>query len=449
VPAIKTKTGLCLLILAVTLAGATGDQPNSQSDRTADTQEIIRKLADQVAAQEVRIRQLEERLAQQGSLPAMKSQSAAEAVPTAPATVSSLTEKPQSPEEDGAHDHMIDLPGGGPVLKIRGFFDFNFGVGTAANPLIFPLSAPAHTTFQAGEIDLFMTSKLTKNLNFLSEIAIGTDSTNAPGIDIERVQLTYHRSKYFEVSAGRYHTSIGYYNTAFHHGTWFQTATGRPFMYFFEDSGGILPVHSVGVTMNGLVPGTGKLGLHWIAEAGNGRGSTSLDEPVQLFLADKNHKDFNLAAYVRPEWIHGLQVGGSYYRDRMVPRGIPHVEQNIESLYAVYITPTWEFMNEGVVINNRIDGQSKVFHTPLFYTQLSRKFGRYRPYFRYQYVNSPLEDPVNIFTGRYMGPSVGVRMDFTPYAAFKLQYNHLDRFKLDQLKVLPANGLDAQLAFTF
>jgi hypothetical protein len=35
-------------------------------------------------------------------------------------------------------------------------------------------------------------------------------------------------------------------------------------------------------------------------------------------------------------------------------------------------------------------------------------------------------------------------MDFTDYAAFKVQYN-----RLDQRAVLPLNGVDLQLAFTF
>ena len=68
----------------------------------------------------------------------------------------------------------------------------------------------------------------------------------------------------------------------------------------------------------------------------------------------------------------------------------------------------------------------------------------WRPYFRYQYVNSPAGDPVNLYTGRYMGPSVGLRYDFADYAAFKLQYN-----RLEQRAVAASNGLDAQIAFTF
>lgn len=68
----------------------------------------------------------------------------------------------------------------------------------------------------------------------------------------------------------------------------------------------------------------------------------------------------------------------------------------------------------------------------------------YKPYFRYQFVNDKYADPINILHGTYYGPSVGLRIDFAQYAAFKLQYNHL--FESKQ----PAgNGLNAQVAFTF
>jgi hypothetical protein len=352
--------------------------------------------------------------------------------------------------------HDMSLPYG-PALSIRGFFDFNFGVGSIANPLVFPIIdngcgtcgnpvTPPHTTFQAGEFDLFFTSKLSDRLSFLAEVVLGPDTTNEFNVDIERYQLTYQANRYFSVSAGRFHTSIGYYNTAYHHGNWFSTAEGRPIMYLFEDSGGILPVHMVGVTFTGEVPHTEKLGLHWIAEVGNGLSSNSAaEESVQNFYSDRNYKATNLAAYIRPDFLSGLQIGGSWYHDGLNPVGLPEVRQNIESGYIVYFSPVWEFMNEAVLLSNHVMGTPEPFRSPMAYTQLARKFGRiYKPYFRYQYVRDSVKDPVNLLKGTYYGPSIGLRIDFADYAAFKLQFNHL--FQSSQL---PGNGLNAQIAFTF
>lgn len=218
-------------------------------------------------------------------------------------------------------------------------------------------------------------------------------------------------------------------------------------MYYYEDSGGLLPVHNVGLTATGLVPGTGKLGLHWVAELGNGRaGNPNAAEPVQNFLSDRNYKALNFALYIKPEWVEGLQLGGSFYDDKLSPDGITHVRQHIGSLYAVYFRNGWEFLNEGVLLSNHSALDGRTYNTPLMYTQVSHQFGSWVPYFRFQYVNAPVGDPINVFAGRYEGPSEGVRYNFTEYAAFKIQYNRV--YGLIGNKK-PANGLDANVSFTF
>jgi hypothetical protein len=332
--------------MLVALPGAYGQAAGSDTAAELENaRQTMRKLADQVAAQEARLRELEAALAgREHVLPA-----AAPAAEPAPEPAPAAA----SPDAD-AHDHMLQLPAGGPVRHVRGFFDFNFGTGSIANPLVFPIAnngcgtygnqaTPAHSTFQAGEFDLFLTSKLSDHLNFLAEIVLGPDTTNEFAIDIERYTLTYKVNKYFSAGAGRFHTSLGYYNTAYHHGNWFSTAEGRPIMYLFEDSGGILPVHMVGLSFNGEVPHTDKIGLHWVAEMGNGLSSNPFaSESVQNSYSDRNYKATNLAAYIRPEIVNGLQIGGSWYHDSINPTQaqnplpVPEVKQNIESAYVVY-----------------------------------------------------------------------------------------------------------------
>jgi hypothetical protein len=213
-------------------------------------------------------------------------------------------------------------------------------------------------------------------------------------------------------------------------------------------------MHMVGLSFAGAVPHAETLELHWVAEAGNGNSSNSAIGPggtaVQNFYSDRNYKATNLAAYIKPQFLSGLQVGGSWYHDglnpsqALSPLPLAEVRQNIGSAYVVYFSQDWEFMTEAVLLSNHVTGTPGSFRSPMAYTQVARKFGIYKPYFRYQYVNDNMKDPLNLLLGTYYGPSIGVRVDFADFAAFKLQYNHL--FQSSQM---PGNGLNGQIAFTF
>ena len=128
------------------------------------------------------------------------------------------------------------------LLRIRGFGDVSLHGDTQKGDT---------TSFSLGQLDLFVTSDVSDRFRFLSEIVFesGPESiygtrkgeANTFGVDLERYLLQFSQSDYFNLSVGRGHTSIGYYNTAYHHSSWLQTATGRPFLIDFEDSGRIQP----------------------------------------------------------------------------------------------------------------------------------------------------------------------------------------------------------------
>lgn len=153
----------------------------------------------------------------------------------------------------------------------------------------------------------------------------------------------------------------------------------------------------------------------------------------------------NFAVYSRPEWLPGLQVGGSYLRGDLLPyNSTLKVNNTISSAYAVFLSPKWEFMNEAVLMQHEITGGGRSYNSPMGYTQLAYHFRQYRPYFRFQEVNIPNNDPVTGFKGRYEGPSAGVRIDVFDYAALKFQYNRV--YLRDAAS---QNGFEAQMAFTF
>ena len=340
------------------------------------------------------------------------------------------------------------------LLRIRGFGDVSMvGGSRQAYP---PTNQLAQTTsFVLGQLDLFTTSDISDKFKFISEIVfeggpdniygVYTGPVNAFSVDVERYLIQYSYNDYLNISAGRWHTGIGYYNTAFHHSTWLQTTTGRPLLFQFEDRGGILPIHTVGVTATGLIP-SGPLGLHYIAEAGNGRESRTplTAEPVQNVVDDSNNKAFNVGIFARPEALRGLQAGFSFYHGILSPENANRISENIMAMHAVVVRSNYEWLNEAMVIRHSIIGETKVYNTPAFYTQVSRQFGSFRPYLRYQYINAARTEPVFPDVGLYEGPSAGIRFDASEFVALKLQYDYTVQRQQPNYSTLTL-----QIGFTF
>jgi hypothetical protein len=289
-------------------------------------------------------------------------------------------------------------------------------------------------------------------LSFLAELLITSDFTNNFGAEIDRLLLTYKVSDYLRIGLGKYNTAIGYYSDAFHRARYFQTATGRPLMFADEDNGGILPVHSVGVTANGTLP-SGPVGLHWVAEVANGRASRSLTDPagdvvdVQNFVDENNTKAVNFALMASPPAWRGFEVGASFYRDRLRPSPLPDMSQHILSAHVVWVRTNFEILNEAAIVRHAYVAEGHAWKSLTAYTQLSRRFGQYRPYFRFDYQNTPRTEPLfGHFgqLGRADGPSFGVRYDLADYAGLKIQYGRLSQRDLGS-----ANDFQIQVAFAF
>lgn len=400
---------------------------NKPADGSNDEREVINQMRSQIAALESRIREIEARQAEGNS----QQQQTAQAAPAnATIAASSTGAATGHPADDRDHDEMSS---GTPRLQIQGFADMNFRASDQKGTT---------NAFVLGQLDLFLTSRLSEKFSVLGELIVEAGQDNEFSFEIHRLLLRYAHNDYFNFSAGRFHSAIGYYNTAYHHGSWFQTAANRPFIFAFESKGGILPLHNVGLSITGRIP-SAPFGLRYVAEIGNGRASRSpLDRAVQTAVDENNGKAFNLGIFARPKALPGFQTGFSIYRDNLTPNGSPKIGQTIMAAHFVYQNKLYEMLNEAVVVRHTLS--DRVFHTPGFYTQFSRRFGNARPYFRYQYVNVPSDDPIFPDVGRRNGPSLGLRYDVSDFAAFKAQYDRTLRRRLSSI-----NELILQLAFTF
>ncbi|HEY3756893.1 MAG TPA: hypothetical protein VGL42_12145 [Opitutaceae bacterium] len=349
-----------------------------------------------------------------------------------------------------------------PKLNFHGFGDINYTYSSQSQS--FP------NEFWLGELDLYVTAQLSPNISILSENVLSADSTfDTWNLEAERLIFDYKFNPYFNVAAGRFHTEIGYYNTQFHHGTWLQMDTHRPWFLNFEDDGGILPVHMVGLSIDGEIP-SGGANLHYFAQVGNGRsynGPTSPVEPTQADHVDNGRKAVNLEIISKPSGLPGVQFGLGVYHQVVspqavtpgqgadgfdvvpVPNALPSVRELIGNAFFVYSANGWNFLNEAFVISHTPSGGS-AYNTVAGYTELSKQFGAWTPYARFTYVNSPSGDPVYHLiqtTGLRYGPTLGIRYDFTDFACFKIQYDHND--ESNELEAAPTDALSLQIGFTF
>lgn len=324
-----------------------------------------------------------------------------------------------------------------PQFRVHLFGDVRFSAVDSLN---------SRNGFSLGQFDLFGQSQLSDRLSVLTEATLTALPRNTYSARIERLLLTYSPNDYFIASAGRYHASIGYYNTAYHHGSWFQTAVGRPLVFAIDGDIGLLPIHTLGVSTTGDIP-SGALGLRYVAEIGSGRaGQSSAATPPQPLLADNNTPSINVALYARPDRWDGLQFGGSLYRDRLTLQDTAKapIDEIVGGVHALYKTDGVELLGEwlGLRHHSRAGGPANVSRG--YYLQAARRFGAFRPYARFDYVDVPKENQVFAFLGRRSGPTGGVRWDFDPLAAFKVQVSHLTQTTRPTL-----NRVDAQISFMF
>jgi hypothetical protein len=445
----STGRSVARVLLLLWLAALVSPRPAlAESGHTATPdQQTLQALLERIDRLEARVQQLES-MQRQSPVPTAKAEtslaksdslvsaSIRQSVPDSaphPSMQSNSQEHEAEPTEHAENERM-DLSK--TLLRIRGFGDVNLLGDTHHGDT---------TSFSLGELNLFVTSDVSEHFKFLSELVFEAEGpSNAFKAEPERLLLQYSYNDYFNLAAGRYHTAIGYYNTAYHHSTWLQTATDRPFIFQFEDEGGILPIHNVGISASGVIP-SGSLGLHYVAEVGNGRTSrTPLAEPVQNLLDENNHKAVNFAFFARPAKIAEFQTGFSVYRDLLTPVAQLPVGETILAAHAIYSSEKFEWLNEIVDVRHTPEGLGHTFQTPSFYSQISRRFGLFRPYFRYDYTNASPHEPIFADVGLRSGPSVGVRYDANDSVALKLQYG-ITSMRNQQT----TQGAQAQVGFTF
>jgi hypothetical protein len=320
-----------------------------------------------------------------------------------------------------------------PSLQIRGFGDVDFA-GTN--------QAGSTSGFSLGQFNLHLASPLSEKVSYFGEVTF-TARPDTYDLNVERTIIRYDYNDHAKISFGKYHTPIGYWNTAFHHGAWLQTTISRPEMVAFGST--FIPLHFVGLQAEGSIP-SGGLGLNYNLGLGNGRSS---------FLSkagdsgdSNNNRAWVAGIFARPTRFYGLQFGASVYRDKLSPQTQPNFREWITSAHLVWAKEHPEFISEFANIHHNNVQTGQIFNSQAFYVQLAYRLpwlqDKWKPYYRFEYIHRPQSEPI-VGIEDLVGSTAGVRYDITNYAAFKVEYRHTEH-GVNQPGV---DGVFLQTAFTF
>ena len=278
--------------------------------------------------------------------------------------------------------------------------------------------------FVIGQAVAHLSASLGDSLGVFGEFsATGKDSEYS--FEVERFIVKYDFSDTFKLSAGRYHTPIGYWNSAFHHGAWLQTSTIRPEMVKFGSK--LVPIHFVGLLLEGSIPAT-DLGLSYKVGYGNGRhGNIARAGDAGDVNGDKA---WMLQLNSRPKNIYGLDFGLGFYSDEVALQTDPDVKESTVSAYAAWTKESPEIIFEYLhseheeVTDSSVSGDVDAWYAQLAY-RLKGRHDQWKPYVRLEHQEIDVTDPLLSGEGLNQEASIlGVRWDFNPYAALKAEYRN-------------------------
>ncbi len=242
---------------------------------------------------------------------------------------------------------------------------------------------------------------------------------------VERFIVKYDFSDRYKLSGGRYHTPIGYWNSAFHHGAWLQTTVSRPEMLKFGSK--IVPIHFVGALLEGSVP-TGPLRLDYRVGFGNGRHSNIAAAGDRGDI--NSDKAWMVQVNSKHNSLYGLNVGLGFYNDEILLLNNTDVKENTVSAYAVWTKESPEVVfeylhsNHELVMDSSISGEVDAWYLQVAY-RLPGKRSQWKPYLRVERTRVDDSDPLLGAEGLdYDGGILGVRWDFNPYGALKFEYRN-------------------------
>ncbi len=282
--------------------------------------------------------------------------------------------------------------------------------------------------------------RLDDRLSVFTELTATARKDQSFDFSVERLFVRYDFSDNFKLSAGRYHTPLGYWNSAFHHGSWLQTTISRPETVKFGSN--VVPIHFVGALLEGNI---GDSDFGYKVGFGNGR-SDKINAPGDVGDSN-NSRAWMIAGHYRPPGRLGLHAGFSLYVDEIDREFEPGIDEQLFSAYLALEREAPEVVVEYTYANHESslsDGNVSSIYGQVAY-RLTGSADKFKPYIRAERLDVDDDDPLlGMLDLDYEGLIAGTRWDFSPSAVLKVEVRH-EKFGNTGTR----NSFWLQLAFVF
>jgi len=337
-------------------------------------------------------------------------------------------------------------------LELQGFsdvtytYDWNKQPAKATDP-------NTNGTVALGELDLFMRANLSDRVDFLTEFNFSSDpNTNDGAVDVERLQIGYLVNDALKIQAGRFHNVLSYWNMTYHHGRQLYTTVNRPDFVHFEDDGGLVPTHLVGLSIGGHLDSR-MGGFEYDIMGGNGPRVQNVDpittsggslSPNSSGDDSKNKAGSFMFRYMPRGALRGFGIGVSgniqqlrfYQADGVTPVTIvsPNgtatdvVFQQIYGANLTYLAHNIEFLSEGYQFRD-YDYNQHSYLDYVWYAQIGLRIkNRFTPYSRFERTTVLANDPyfVALGTQNLSKTIAGIRFDLIPSSSIKAEIQFID-----------------------
>ena len=356
--------------------------------------------------------------------------------------IDKLEQSAQQASASSAEQTLADSQSAG--VPLHGFIS----VGYAHVPSLpsLPNTLNQHSGFRLANVDFYMAPNFGDRLKALIEFNLEYTERGVLTYDLERMEIGYTVNDLVNLWAGRFHTPFGEWNTAFHHGHYIQTSIDRPRFAAFEDQGGVMPSHTIGLMESGTLRVNDGNRLSYDVFIGNGSRIIPASDGNPLGISLGNQLEFNpfgddngnvaVGARVSYEIANTLTLGLHALSETVNTYDANNVEVNSTKLkfyggFYLLEWNNWESIGEYYKFKNQDvsgpSGNTGMHDSWAAFAQLSYTFDNiWTPYVRTE--RAAFDQTDNYFSTLASGRSyhrqvLGLRWDFNKSAALKFEFD--------------------------